>query len=239
MSDTSDLNQRPKVIPKKVEAPARVRDAEAVAQAMAAAAPQTLLGPAPVSQQPPADVGEHPPAPEPAAPPVMAMHPADARRMDATRKATPEELAEHLEGFGPGFVRRPFAERQMRLYAPSRPGFRRRWVNDVPGRVAHFQERGYKHVTEGGKPISKVVSVKANGGGLDGYLMEIPIQWAEEDERASQRAADEIEATIRRGEVAVGDGSNRYVPRDVSTGQPLIQMQDERRGSPLAPMAGD
>lgn len=227
MSNTDDLNARPKVIPKKVEPPsARVRDAEAVAQAMAAA--ETPAEPAPhmvnpESLQRPQDIGEQP---------APAMHPADRAAHDIVRKATAEELAEHLKEFGAGFVRKPFAERQMRLHAPSRPGFHRHFINDIPGRVAHMQERGYKIVTEGGKPIKKVVSVAANGTGLDGFLMEIPVQWFEEDQRASQKATDEIEATIRRGEMAVGDGRNRYIPRDG------VDMRDERQGSPLAPLRG-
>lgn len=226
MSDTSDINQRPKVIPKKVEpTTARQRDAEAVAQAMVtaespAAAPAPMMV-NPESLQRPQDVGEQP-AP-------MPMHPADVAAQDVTRRATADELAQHIEAFGPGFVRKPFAERQMRLHAPHRPGFHRHFINDIPGRVAHMQERGYKIVTEGGKPIKKVVSVAANGTGLDGYLMEIPIQWFEEDQRQSQKAADEIEATIRRGEVAVGDGRNRYIPRDG------VDMRIERQNSPLVP----
>lgn len=228
MSNTDDLNARPKVIPKKVEPPsARARDAEAVAQAMAAAEPAAEAAPPrmvnPESLQRPQDVGEQP---------APAMHPADRAAHDVDRKATAEELAEHTEAFGAGFVRKPFAERQMRLHAPRRPGFHRHWINDIPGRVAHMKERGYKIVHEDGKPIIKTVSVAANGTGLNGYLMEIPVQWFEEDQRASQKATDEIEATIRRGEMAVGDGRNRYIPRDG------VDMRDERQGSPLAPLRG-
>jgi hypothetical protein len=223
MSDTNDLNQRPKIIPKKVEPAARGRDAEAVAQAMAAAAPQPAD-----TQRPPADVGEHPPAPE-APPPRPDIHPADLRAMEEDRRATAEELAGHIEAFGPGFVRRPFAERQMKLSAPRRPGFHRHWFNDEPGRIAHMKERGYKVVTENGKPITRTVGVSARGEGQTGYLMEIPLQWYEEDQRLSQKAADEIEATIRRGEMAVGDGRNRYVPRDG------VDMRVERQNSPLVP----
>lgn len=228
MSNTDDLNARPKIIPKKVEPiSARARDAEAVAQAMATAEPSVSSAPLMAtaeSLQRPQDVGEQP-AP-------MAMHPADIAAQDVVREATARELEEHIEAFGAGFVRKPFAERQMRLSAPRRPGFHRHWVNDIPGRVAHMQERGYKIVTERGNPIKKTVSVAANGAGLDGFLMEIPVQWFEKDQRESQKAADEIEATIRRGEVAVGDGRNRYIPRDG------IDIRDERQGSPLVPLRG-
>lgn len=225
MSNTDDLNARPKIIPKKVEAPtARARDAEAVAQAMAAA--DTPAQPAPMMVQPetlqrPQDVGEQP-AP-------MAMHPADVAAQDVSRKATADELAEHIKEFGAGFVRKPFAERQMRLNAPRRAGFHRHWFNDTPGRVAHMKERGYKIVTERGVPITVMGSVSAQGTGLLQYLMEIPLQWFEQDQRESQKAADEIEATIRRGEMAVGDGRNRYVPRDG------VDMRTERQNSPLVP----
>lgn len=163
---------------------------------------------------------------------VAAPVPAPAR-VDAVRKATDAEIQAHLEEFGPGFVRKPFAEREMRLTAPQRPGFHRHWFNDEPGRIVAMQERGYKIVSVDGKPMKRVVGVSARGDGQVGILMEIPIQWWLEDQRAQQKTADETEATIRRNEIAASDGSNRYIPRDG------ITVQVERRGSALAPLVSE
>jgi hypothetical protein len=198
MTDPTNLNDRPKATPKRIE-------------------PLKRDGSTPTS---------------PAAESVAA--PASVRPDErAARKATDAEIEAHIEDFGPGFVRKPFAERQARLSAPQRPGFHRHWFNDQPGRIVEMQERGYKIVTADGKPIKRTVGISARGDGETGILMEIPIQWWLDDMRQQQRSADETEATIRRNEVAAGDGSNRYIPRDG------ITVQVERRGSALAPLVSE
>lgn len=139
-------------------------------------------------------------------------------------------LQEHIDALGPGFVRTPFGQRQARLSAQKREGFHRHWVNDVPGRVKMFQEAGWKVVHEKGQPLNDlVVGINARGEGQKAVLMEIPLQWYLEDMAARQRAADEIEQTIRRNEVAATDGSHRYTPKEG------IEVRVEKLGSPLAP----
>ncbi len=101
-----------------------------------------------------------------------------------------------------------------RSIAPSRPGFHRHWFNERPGRIAQAMAGGYKMVHENGKPIERVVGSNARGEGQTAFLMEIPEQWHLENMRASQQAADEVEATIRRNERAATDGSHRYIPRE-------------------------
>ena len=191
------------------------------------------------THQPPRAVGEGPPATTDfdMAPPLP---PEWAAAMAASQQASPLEAArdlvadestlieEHVSALGPGFVRTPFGQRSMRLAAPRREGFHRHWFNDTPGRLARAFAAGYKVVNNSdGKPIKQVVSVSARGDGEIGVLMEIPIAWFLEDQAAQKRVADELEATIRRGEVAASDGSHRYVPREG------IEVKTEQGGSHL------
>jgi hypothetical protein len=69
----------------------------------------------------------------------------------------------------------------MKLGAPLRPGFQRRWANDEKNRLAELDQLGYDHVTESGigntdpgSRISRLVGTQANGEPLRAYLMETP-----------------------------------------------------------------
>lgn len=79
----------------------------------------------------------------------------------------------------------------LKLDAPQRPGFKRRWFNDDGNRLADAHELGYDHVQESGvqtsdlgKQVSRLVGTKANGEPLRAYLMETP------DELYSQGLAE-------------------------------------------------
>ncbi len=83
-----------------------------------------------------------------------------------------------------------------KLTAPENPGFKRRWVNDVDGRVQMFLEAEYKIVTqptEVGDPnaaeatqLGSVVR-KPVGGGVNAVLMEIDQDWYNEDQLAKEQ----------------------------------------------------
>jgi len=69
----------------------------------------------------------------------------------------------------------------MKLTAPERPGFKRRWFNDDGNRLADAHELGYDRVydpeaqtSDLGSGISRLVGTKANGEPLRAYLMETP-----------------------------------------------------------------
>lgn len=69
----------------------------------------------------------------------------------------------------------------LKLDAPLRPGFTRRWFNDDGNRIADAHELGYDHVQEAGvettdlgSQVSRLVGTKANGEPLRAYLMETP-----------------------------------------------------------------
>jgi len=83
-----------------------------------------------------------------------------------------------------------------KLTAPENPGKKRRWVNDVDGRVTMFEEAGYVHVTQPtqvGDPdaaeatqLGSVVR-KPVGGGVNAVLMEIDQEWYAEDQLAKEQ----------------------------------------------------
>lgn len=120
----------------------------------------------------------------------------------------------------PNFVREPFGEPRLKLQAPARPGYRRYWFNDEPGRIQRALGAGYSFVKVNGRNTRNVVGRSKNGSAQVAYLMEIPEGWFLQDVRRQQAKVDEIDTAIRggslgaqKGELAK-DGDNRYVPKD-------------------------
>lgn len=136
------------------------------------------------------------------------------------------------------FERIPFGTRSFRLTAPQRKGFQRHWFTNKPGRINRALRAGWKHVKDDidGKPMNRVSGTYDTDtkDGQKSYLMEMPQEWFDADQRQTLNSVAEIEQTIRRGEVAIGDG--KYVPRDPATGNMLVRMDVERQGSALAPL---
>jgi len=69
----------------------------------------------------------------------------------------------------------------LKLNAPTRPGWTRRWFNDAGNRIADAHELGYTFVeaddiksSDVGSRVSRLVGTKEGGGGLTAYLMETP-----------------------------------------------------------------
>lgn len=142
----------------------------------------------------------------------------------AERPEKPEKAAWRKE-------RVPLGIPRMKLQAPSRPGYRRRWICDRPGRIEDAIRGGYQFVTKetlGGPDVpvdlteresvdsrvSRVVGVHEDNRPMVAYLMEIPEELYEEDQARKQAKVDEKEAALRRGVDQHGapgqDG--RYVP---------------------------
>jgi len=96
------------------------------------------------------------------------------------------------------------------LTAQQRPGYVRRFVNDVDGRVERFIEAGYEPVktpmADTSDPKAGKASILSNvvrkpvGGGMHAVLMEIPEYWHAEDQAARQREVDAIEETMAPNE---------------------------------------
>lgn len=107
----------------------------------------------------------------------------------------------------------------LKLQAPQRPGFVRRWVNDDGNRIANAEELAYDFVhepgaqsTDVGSRVSRLVGTKANGEPLRSYLMETP----EEEYRAGQ---DEKEAHLRQ----IDEAMTRIVDETGQTAMPKDQ----------------
>ena len=108
--------------------------------------------------------------------------------------------------------RKPFGSTDQKLAWPPRPGYHQHWFNDDPGRVFAAKEAGYEHVQDhAGRPVSRVVGTAAGGGPLLGYLMEISLEWYQEDMARQQRLVDDKMNAIKRGFV---DQKN---PKDTSS----------------------
>lgn len=91
----------------------------------------------------------------------------------------------------------------MKLSAPTRPGFVRRWMNDAKNRLAQAEELAYDFVTDTGiqssdtgSRISRLVGTGENGEPLRAYLMETPVE-------EYQRGIDEREENHRQIEQAI------------------------------------
>lgn len=114
----------------------------------------------------------------------------------------------------------------LKLQAPTRDGFVRRWVNDNGNRVAHAQELAYDFVSDPaiqstgeGSRVSRLVGTKANGEPLRAYLMETPVEefGAGLDEKEAQHK--EIDDAMQ----AIVDEAGKPVPQSEQTGRVSIQ----------------
>lgn len=153
-------------------------------------------------------------APKPFKPdPLAKARAAKAAKAEAAKSAAEtSDLPATEAGPRPHRARKPFGTPEAKLAWPPREGYKRRWFNDKPGRVARALEAGYTHVEEHGKPVSRVVDPGEQGGGLHAYLMEIPEEWYDEDFAKKQEAIDEIDKAIYRGKFKEEDGDRRYIP---------------------------
>ena len=104
-------------------------------------------------------------------------------------------------------------------------GLTPRLVSDDPGRIDVFLKRGYKFIQadgqigdekagEGAKMGANLV--KHVGSGKNGFLMAIPTEWYEEDQRKKQNLVDESELSMKapkKGEkLKGGEAGEAYGP---------------------------
>jgi len=98
---------------------------------------------------------------------------------------------------------------QLRLGAEKRDGFVRRWFNDVRGRIEQFTTQDdYEPVKdENGKVLRRAV-----GDGKDAVLLEIPVDWYEENQREKRKLISDPttmkEAKTGEGEYIPGGGNS-------------------------------
>lgn len=113
----------------------------------------------------------------------------------------------------------------LKLKVPERPGFFRRWFNDVPGRLAEAEDLAYTHVSDPAiksdgtdSRVRRLVGTQANGQPLHAYLMETPIEeWeAGQEEREEQHRA--VDKAISEGRDATGRVGNSYGEGSIQAG---------------------
>jgi hypothetical protein len=85
----------------------------------------------------------------------------------------------------------------------------------VPGRIERARAAGYDHVVDDkGRPVTLIVGTQEKGGALNGFLMEIPDEFYNEDFAVKQGALDEVDKAIYRGALNEEPGDKRYVPKN-------------------------
>lgn len=106
---------------------------------------------------------------------------------------------------------------ESRLYVPPRVGWVRRWVNDVPGNIQKFQNKGWdfvKNPETGQNWMLVVEKSRTEAGGRRGYVMQVPLQIYEEDQLVKKESLDALDAAIYGGTHDEEPDDKRYVPED-------------------------
>ena len=113
----------------------------------------------------------------------------------------------------------------MKLGAPLRAGFTRRWFNDQNNRIADAEELAYEHVSELGikthdpsSRVRRVVGTKANGEPLFSYLMETPNELYAEGVAEKEALHAMVDKAISEGRDSTGSG-------DLTRGHGSIQVE--------------
>jgi hypothetical protein len=113
----------------------------------------------------------------------------------------------------------------LRLTAPQREGWTRRWMNDDANRIADAEELGYSHVSDtrikssgAGSVVSRLVGTKANGEPLSAFLMETPDELYAEGLAEKEAHSRQIDDAIKAGRDSTGQ-----MPSNETYGQGSIK----------------
>lgn len=128
---------------------------------------------------------------------------------------TPEVAKETTAEPAPRRRRASVGGHAMKLSAPHRPGYSRRWFNDDGNRIADAEELAYDHVHEAGiktsspgSRISRLVGTKANGEPLHAFLMETPDELFAEGVAEKEAHNRQIDDAIIAGRDSTGQMSS-------------------------------
>ena len=145
--------------------------------------------------------------------------------------APPVQLADvlpNVKAEEPRRRRKKVGAAALKLAAPSRPGFTRRFFNDDGNRIADAHELGYTPVqdtrpkTPGlGSHDSRHVGTKATGEPLRALLMETPDELYAEGQAEREALAAQIDQAITAGQDATGQMSQ--IPGNEKYGQGSIK----------------
>lgn len=140
----------------------------------------------------------------------------EAQQHQAELEAKMAEGIEEPERHGTAapFERIPMGTRRAKLARAKRPGFVRRWFNDVNGRVQEAQAAGYAFVNDPkGAPEKYRVDTDQHGNAVWAFLMEIPKQFYDQDFAAKQNSLNETDNAIYTGKHNESPDDNRYIPK--------------------------
>lgn len=105
----------------------------------------------------------------------------------------------------------------LKLAAPSRPGYQRRWFNETPGRLAEAEELAYTHVSDASiksdgtdSRVRRLVGTQANGQPMYAYLMETPIEEYQAGQAEREEEHRAVDLAIKEGRDATGRVTNSY-----------------------------
>jgi hypothetical protein len=105
----------------------------------------------------------------------------------------------------------------LKLSAPQRPGFFRRWFVDKPGRIAEAEELAYTHVSEQGiksdgpdSRVRRLTGTDGFGAPQYSYLMETPLEEYQLGIKDKEEAHAAFEQSILRGTDPEGKLSDAY-----------------------------
>lgn len=161
----------------------------------------------------------------PGQPAPMAAEPIDGRSRQA-RALRAQQEAETAQAAVPQRQRRRRASAggfALKLDAPPRPGYVRRFVNGNPARLQKMEELGYTLVndpagegssrTDGlGTRISRKAGQDEDGAPYQTYLMETPKEEFEYGLQDREDARRPFEEAIRRSADTTGQVENAYKP---------------------------
>lgn len=109
----------------------------------------------------------------------------------------------------------------LKLHAPERPGFVRRFANDKGNRLAELGELGYSFVedrtiaTHGtGTRTNRLAGTQDGGAPLKTYLMETPVELWEQGMREKEEERAAVDLAINQGRDPSGetDPNHSYRP---------------------------
>lgn len=118
----------------------------------------------------------------------------------------------------------PFGVPRTKLSLPVQPpeGEVWKWINDTPGELAAAQAGDWEFVTpaeigegEKGDTVSRYVGTDDQHKPLHGFLMKIPKDWYEEDEKQRLELPNKINEQIKKGMIGK-DGLRSTTGADMS-----------------------
>lgn len=128
-------------------------------------------------------------------------------------------------------VRKPFeGAMTQKLFLPKRNGYHTHWFTDKGGRIDEALASGWAHRINprDGKPFKRIVGSGRDGKPEEGYAMDLPeVFWQEEMDARHKIASDRIEGIKKNpfqskpGQAQASDKGKFYDPTEGSGAGPL------------------